>query len=289
MGWLDTVLSAASAGASIYNASQLQTLRRQGAQAGLIQAMVTHLREQIFQFKQMAEYGLAQEVRSVKNAAGVISIVESRLDDSGITPELFPELGDKEYAMQTIRLISENKRRLLGLLSRDEQNEISRVVAAAERLPDYNYYVENFNDGRRLVEAAPTVAQYAGRNGWLQKSVFALFYYFVGLPASTGLFAALFTAGNWSSNTGIILGFIAGIGAWIAGLIMYNRWLHHKEYQEAKKVVDELKDKIDLPRFAALDKELRGVTHARQLQAEAQGLITSFFGDTASQPALIQA
>lgn len=279
MGWLDTVLSAASAGASLYNVSQLQTLRQQGAQAALIQAMLAHLRDQIFQFKQMAEYGLAQEAQSVKRAAGIISIVASRLDDSGITPELFPNLGDKEYAMQTIRLIGENRRRLLGLLSRDEQAEISRVVAAADRLPDYSYYVENYNDGRRLADAAPIVEQYAGRNGWLLRNGFGLLYYFVGLPASIGLFVALFSGGNWSSNTGVIPGLVVGIGAWLAGAIMFGRWLHHKEYKEAKKVVDELKDKIDLPRFIALDNELSGTTRARQLLQDAQSLLAPFFGE----------
>ena len=40
MGWLDTILSVATAGASVYSASQLQSMRSQGAEAALIQAMV---------------------------------------------------------------------------------------------------------------------------------------------------------------------------------------------------------------------------------------------------------
>jgi len=279
MGWLNTALNAASLGADLYNAAQLSTLRRQGADAALIQAFIRHLRDQIFQFKQAADNALAMEARSPLAAAGAISVVADRLHDSGVTPELFPELGDKEYAAQTIRLIEENHRRLMARLTPAEQGEVARVVAAADRLPDYNYYLENYDDGRRLVEAAPAVEQYAGRNGWLLRNGFGLLYYFVGLPASIGLFVALFSGGNWSSNTGVIPGLVVGIGAWLAGAIMFSRWLHHKEYKEAKKVVDELKDKIDLPRFIALDNELGGTTQARQLQQEAQGFLAAFFGE----------
>lgn len=289
MGWLDTVLSAASAGASLYNVSQLQTLRQQGAQAALIQAMLAHLRDQIFQFKQMTEYGLAQEAQSVKRAAGIISIVASRLDDSGITPELFPNLGDKEYAMQTIRLIGENRRRLLGLLSRDEQAEISLVVSAADRLPDYNYYAENYNDGRRLADAENAVTQYAGRNGCLAQ-IGLLAYAFVGIPAIAALSGAMLGGGNWSSSgsqTGLVIGAILGL----VSFFIIARGMHAKDYKQAKRVVDELKDKIDLPRFAALDNELGSTTRARQLLQDAQNLLAPFFGEptTPSAPAYMPA
>lgn len=285
MGWLNTALNAASLGADLYNASQLSTLRRQGADAALIQTFIRHLRDQIFQFKQAADNALAMEARSPLAAAGAISVVADRLHDSGVTPELFPELGDKEYAAQTIRLIEENHRRLMARLTPVEQGQVARVVAAADRLPDYNYYLENYNDGRRLVEAAPTVAQYGSRNSWLLSIGLGLLYYFVGLPASIGLFMALFTGGNWSNNTGGIVGLIVGIGAWVAGLIMINRWQNAKKYKRAKKVVDELKDKIDLPRFIALDNELGSTTQARQLQQEAQSFLAAFFGEPSIQAA----
>lgn len=285
MGWLNTALNAASLGVDLYNASQLSTLRRQGADAALIQAFIRHLRDQIFQFKQAADSALAMEARSTLAAAGAISIVADRLHDSGVTPELFLELGDKEYAAQTIRLIEENHRRLMAQLSPAEQGEVARVVAAADRLPDYNYYLENYDDGRRLAEAAPTVAQYGNRNSWLLNIALRSFYFFVGLPASTYLFTALFTGGDWSNNTGGIIGLIVGIGAWVAGLVMINRWQNAKVYKQAKKVVDELKDKIDLPRFIALDNELGGTTRARQLQQEAQSFLAAFFGEPTIQAA----
>lgn len=277
MGWFNTMLNVATAASSAYSAAQLHSLRQQHAEAAAIQAILAHLRNQVFQLKQMAESALSLEAESPKVAAGALSIVEMHLQNSGITPDLFPDLADKEYAAQTVRLVANNMRRLTAQLTSAERAEVQQFMAVARRLPDYNYYLENYYDGRRLVEAAPTVAQYGSRNNWLLRNGFGLLYYFVGLPASIGLFMALFSGGNWSSNTGVIPGLVVGIGAWLAGAIMFTRWLHHKEYKQAKKVVDELKDKIDLPRFIALDNEFGGTTQARQLQAHAQAVVDAFF------------
>lgn len=270
MGWLDLVLGAASASAGMYNASQLETLRRQGAEAALIQAIIQYLREQIFEFKQMAESALTFEAQSAKLAAGAISVVELRLLSSGITPDLFQELGDKEYTKNMVRLIGDNKRRLLAMLSTDEQSEVGRVAAAAARLPDYNYYVDNFDVGRRLMEAASAVAEYEARNGCMFNTAVSLGYFFVGLPVAIVMFGVSI---GW--NVGVTVGF----GLWLAGLVGIILWQHAGEYKAAKKTMEELKDKVNLPRFMALDQQLGGRKHAEQLQQAAQALVMPFFGD----------
>lgn len=270
MGWLDLVLGAASASAGMYNASQLETLRRQGAETALIQAIIMHLREQIFEIKQMAELAVAQEAQSAKIAAGAISVVELRLLSSGITPDLFLELGDKEYAKNTVRLIGENKRRLLGMLSTDEQSEVGRVAAAAARLPDYSYYVGNFDVGRRLMEATSAVTKYEARNGCMFNTVVSFGYFLIGLPTAIVVFG---TTIDWNIGT------VMGIGLWLAGFVGITLWQHAGEYKTAKKTMEELKDKINLPRFIELDRELAGKERARQLQQAAQALVAPFFGD----------
>ncbi len=285
MGWFNTMLNVATAASSAYSAAQLHSLRQQYAEAAAIQAILAQLRNQVFQLKQMTESALSLEAESPKVAAGALSVVEMHLQNSGITPDLFPDLADKEYVMQTVRLIHYNLRRLTAQLTSAEQAEVQQLVAVARRLPDYNYYLENYDDGRRLAEAAPTVERYGSRNSWLLNIGLGLLYYFVGLPASIGLFMALFSGGNWSSNTGVVPGLVVGIGAWVAGLIMIGRWQNAKEYKRAKKVVDELKDKIDLPRFMALDNEFCGTTQARQLQQEAQSFLAAFFGEPSIQAA----
>ena len=52
MGWFDILIGAANTGANLYNASQVEALRRQGAEAALIHAITMYLREQIFTVKQ---------------------------------------------------------------------------------------------------------------------------------------------------------------------------------------------------------------------------------------------
>jgi len=288
MGWLDTILSVATAGASIYSASQLQSMRAQGAQAEMIQALLAHLREEIFRLKQAAEAALALEAQSAKRAAGAISLVAAQLQETGITPELFSELGDKEYAAQTIRLIRDNQRRLLALLSPGEQGEVSRMMAAAERLPDYSYYLDNYNDGQRLLEAERIDARYSGRNGGLVRTGLAL----VIIMAAVAAMAALLTPGTGVGTSGggsgtLPLLLVAG-GVAVAGLVLLGRWQHAKEYKQAKKDMAELKDAIDRPRFVALDNKFSGQARAQELQTGDRALIAAFFGDASSQPALIQ-
>jgi len=281
MGWFNTMLNVATAASSAYSASQLHAMRQQQAEAALIQAVLAHLREQIFQLKQMAESALSLEAESPKLAAGALSVVELHLHSSGITPDLFPDLGDKEYAMQTVRLVANHKRRLLAQLTPAEQAEVQQLVAVAQRLPDYNYYLENYNDSRRLAEATDTVTRYASRNGCLAQ-MGLLTYGFVGIPTIMILFANLLSGGNWSSDWSGV-GLLLGLGVGIAGLIYLARGMHAGEYRQAKKVVDELKDKVDLARFTALDNELGGPVHARQLQQEAERIAAAFFGESSDQ------
>lgn len=270
MGWFNTMLNVATAASSAYSATQLHSLRQQHAEAAAIQAILAHLRNQVFQLKQMAESALSLEAESPKVAAGALSVVEMHLQDSGITPDLFPDLADKEYAAQTVRLVANNMRRLTALLTSAERAEVQQFMAVARRLPDYNYYLENYDDGRRLANASEIVARYAGRNGCLAR--IALFtYIFVGLPLLGWTFAGI--GGSGFSSVGFWFGIILGG----AGLILWLRAMHGLEYSSAKKVVDELGKKIDVDRFKALDQELGDAERARQLQTHAQAVVDAFF------------
>ena len=105
MGWFNTMLNVATAASSAYSASQLHAMRKQQAEAALIQAVLAHLREQIFRLKQMAESALSLEAESPKLAAGALSVVELHLHNSGITPDLFPDLADKEQRFRSVQSI----------------------------------------------------------------------------------------------------------------------------------------------------------------------------------------
>lgn len=277
MGWFNTMLNVATAASSAYSATQLHSLRQQHAEAAAIQAILAHLRNQVFQLKQMAESALSLEAESPKVAAGALSVVEMHLQDSGITPDLFPDLADKEYAAQTVRLVANNMRRLTAQLTSAERAEVQQFMAVARRLPDYNYYLEHYSDGRRLAEASEIVARYAGRNGCLARMAL-LTYILFGVPLLGWMFGGI--GGSGFSSAGFWFGIILGG----AGLVLWLREMHGWAYSSAKKVVDELGKKIDVDRFKALDQELGDAERARQLQTHAQAVVNAFFEDKPLPP-----
>src|SRR5688572_3332055 len=97
MSWIKMVLDVASLGVEIANTQKLEQLRRQGIVNTFTQNVIRELRDQIFNYKQMAESILTTEATSPKQASGAIKILEARFNTSGITPDLFSELSDKDY------------------------------------------------------------------------------------------------------------------------------------------------------------------------------------------------
>lgn len=227
----------------------------------------------VFQLRQSAEAALALEPESRKLAAGALGLVETRLNDSGITPDVFLEFADKEYTSQTIRLIAENKRRLMAQLTAAEIDEIGRVTNAVDRLPDYHYYLSSYQDAKRLETVAPIVAQYGARNSIIVKLGSLIVPLFL---ASVAFFALILG----SEMTALVCVLLA-----IAGRLLYQRWQHAKEYNEAKRVADDANAKVDMPRFAALDREFGSVARAEELQREGQRAIAEFFGENQLLPA----
>lgn len=267
MGWFNTMLNAAAAASSAYSAAQLRAMRQEQAEAAAIQAILTHLRNQAFQLRQMLESALSLEAQSPKVAAGALGVVEIQLQESGIIPELFPDLVDKEYAAQTYRLVANNKRRLHALLTPAERAEVQQFLEVAKRLSDCNYYLEHLDEGRRLVKAADTIAKNPN-SGCLASSA--------GLSLALGGMALLTSpcALTIASDFPDLFPFAAGLGLGGAFLLFFG--LNAMKYRNAKKLIDELEDEIDVDRFRALDQELGDAERARQLQAQAQVFVDAF-------------
>ena len=116
MGWLDIAFDAAMLSTQISQRNKLQQLQQQHAEAAVIQAVVLALRQEIFKFKQTAEEIVALAATYPKQAAGALEILQRRFQQAGLTPDLFPELGDKEYVAATTRYLREQCQRLLAQL-----------------------------------------------------------------------------------------------------------------------------------------------------------------------------
>lgn len=156
MSWWDVIevgLGAANLAANASNAQKLEQMRRQGAAVALMEAIVKELRNQIFKYKQTAEEILAMEAKSPKIAAAAMRLLELRFDDSGITPDLFNELGDKDYVANVMRTIRENSGRLMEKLMVEERVDVNAVIDKVKRLPDYAYYLDHHEKVHAYQEA----------------------------------------------------------------------------------------------------------------------------------------
>lgn len=272
---LDVGLDVANVAINVNNASQLEELRMQGAATALIQAIIKELRDQIFNYKQVAESILASENESKIISAGAMKVLETRLNKSGITPDLFQELADKEYVANTLKLVRENSNRLFNMLSENEKNTVLNVVSTTGRFPDYNFYLDNYSTGKSIQRSAEIVREYKDRNGCLTQIGIGLYVY-PGIAVPVWLAFALGDA--LSDEWGFVIGGVLGAGLWIFGLVKILKWKNGREYKEAKKIIDS-HSAFNLDYFNQLDKEFNGEDVVKQKLAEAQNVAQNFFGN----------
>ena len=151
------------------------------------------------------------------------------------------------------------------------------MEAIAGRLPDYVYYLENYDDARRLVSAEPIVAKYRERNGCATNAWVAILaligFVIVGLTVMLG--------GHLSAGTALV-----AVAACVIAIILLKRWQHGKEYQESKRVVDALEGQFDRSRFVVLDNEFGDEARARELKNEAEKRLATFFQGGSRPPEL---
>jgi hypothetical protein len=221
-----------------------------------------------------------------------MGIVFSRLRDSGIKPEMFDELRDKEYAHDTIDLIRSNGKRLLAQLSADEQTEVQDIVTTADRYTKYGYYVENFQDGQKLIKAYKDVKSLEWRQG-CGGCLLALIAAFIVVPfimsfVITGMFVAFgallsIFGNNLDPNTMTTVTMVMASITMFAGIPMAYFWRGSSRYQTAKKTIAILEPKINLDRFVMIDKRTKGSkAHAEKIYRHCQAKLEKFFGQASN-------
>lgn len=285
MGWLDVIsigLNLGNAAMNANNAAKLEQMRQEGATAAAMQALMMLLRDQIFRYKQTADVILASEAQAPKIAAASMKFLELNLDRSAIRPELFMELGDKEYCANTTRLIHENSARMVSQLTPDERTEVAQVVDAASRKPDYEYYLANFDSYQAYCAAEPTYNSLASQNSCGAKMLYVV-WVVVGLAVMftasiLSLMGSLSESGLWSFLCGILglVGAIGGIGVMAWGFVRTSRQQQASVFNAAKRTVEEISAKVDVSRMKALDAELGGTSQANILLQNAQAILDRF-------------
>lgn len=274
MGWLNTVLDVASLTVQVSQLGKLEDMRNQGATSAMMQAVLQELRNQIFNFKQAAQTIVDSEAADPKAAAGALRVVELRLNDSGISTDLFSDLNDKEYVAGTYKFVTSQSQRLKQQLPAAVQDEMEQMAHMAHQLPEYGYYLNHFDDFKRYLDAKLDKEKYgrltAGGGLWLGCGTLLL------LMVIGGFFATIFRK---SPMTGLWIG-----GAIVLGIMFYvSRFA--RRGNDGKKIVAELEKRMDIEYLQTLDQKFQGNRSAVEAQqAAARDAIKKYFGDSPLLP-----
>lgn len=283
MSWVNTVLDIGILSMQASQKHKLDQMQSQQVEAAFKETLVQALREYIFKYKQAADEVLQAEEQNPLVAAGAMRVLEARLIDFGIAPEMFPEISDKEYVASTMKHIRENAARMTNALAVEEQTAVSNVVDAAQKLPEYNYYLENRDDVLKYSEAqkAYNSLKFINNGCVIPLSALLLFWLIPTVIAAIGGLIG----GIFGDSGAVVLGLLG----WLAGFVLNivamfqirNKVTKPKEFKEAKKIVKEYEGKVDVDEFQKVEAKLgQDVKAIRKLQADAQTILSIFFGDS---------
>lgn len=290
MSWFRTALSIAEVGLEIGQYQQLQSIKDQQAATLYSQlnesarkAFIEAAKHELFNIKQFADQALLISDSNPNEAAGAFRYLGTRLQENGITPSLFPDIHDKEYCAEVTSLVQNNALSLTGRLGSDERAEVDRVAKAMFLLPDLKFYSETYNDVQTYRQTKPLAdnkrkkKKYGGLSAKFQygSSLGKYMNYFV--LAIFGITPLMM----WNSS-GFGSSLIFAIIIWGLGFVLWRVLSKQKdeyeEFQEARRQVKELEEKIDIDYFEAL--EQRFGANLGQIQSqlqESQQLVDNFF------------
>ena len=159
MGWLNLVVGAANVA---MNASQLQKMNEFGQiqQVGaVIEIVRNQMRDYIFRINQAKEDLLPYlEHHPVAVATG-LRYLELELQSSGLKPESFSELSDKEYFATTQRSIQHDFLKVYELVPEQQKDTIEITVEAMITIDDLAYLVNNYSQVTALQNAQNDFAE----------------------------------------------------------------------------------------------------------------------------------
>lgn len=281
MGWFDAAIGIANLGANVYQANKLEQMRRQGAEAAAIQKVLQHLKNLIFRFHSAAEEILKHSDENPVGAALAMRLLHQDLMATGITPEIFPDISDKDFAHKTIKLIEESDRKLYGAITSEEREQVNLAVDAAGKIPDYDYYLDNYDKIQDYRAALPVYNELKGANsvGLTLGFIVALFLVPLFGCSVAGLFGALIGSPS-AFATLSLLGALGG--AAVVGFLWHrnNQKKRADEFNEAKRIVEDVEENVDLGRYNRLERKLgKDKAAVQALRDEADTLVRTVIGD----------
>lgn len=281
MSWFSIALDIAHLSLAYEHSKKLDNLQKQGAKRALIEAAIKELRDQIFHFNQATESVINIREENPRRAAIMMKIVEKNLDESFIHPDLFSEISDKEYVASTIRWVRESSYQMLSAFPAREQALINATADAACKLPDYQFYLDNYEDGKSLRMALETIQGKGSSYGCFVKS--GIFLMIVPGCMLVGLPSAMIGDANESIATFLAFGLIA-LWIWLFWTLVKSS----SNYTYAKTIVEDIRDGFEVDRFLTLDDKFKSDTSkVEKLKQQAEKTIKHGFGGL-DWPSLIE-
>lgn len=276
MGWLNTLLDVGIIGMQVSQASKLDALKQQHADAAVIQAVVQALRSEIFNIKKAAEKALQLEAVDLPSAATAMLLVKHRYDEMGVSPDIFPEIADKEYASQTQNLVYGESQRLLTQLEPAVAQHVLADTDAIIQLPRYEYFLDHYDDVQTYRQAQSEVK----RLSTLNNGCVMVILFFVAFWAVASVCIA-FAAIAQSEIVGS-LSCIGAIAILVGLVVAYLRYSESSTYSQAKTTIQKLEKKgINFDLYGELEHEfgndvsavraMRDVAEARVGDIESRG------------------
>lgn len=267
MGTLDTLIGVANLGANLASANKLHQMTQDGTAAAMMQAVIKAARDEIFQYSEKAKDILSLSEQYPKEAAGAMRLLNMQLQDSGLTPDIFPDLSDKEYMSNTMRFIRENSSALKEKLPPDEQAEVDKLANIVTRLPEYNYYVDHYDNLQKYREYLPKSKETNAEKIGTLSLVFGIVLLLYGL-------CGLSFGGDW------LPAIIAVIG--LPALLYGIYWLRKgKKTSKAKMIIRKIKKETNLEQMEALDKQFKGnIQEITQIRDDDETTLRRFFGNS---------
>ena len=292
MSKLGTLLDIASLGLDIGQHIELQKIKEQQASMAMNQlneavhkAIVESARNELFKLKRVAEkaQGIAGQNRKV--AAGTFKLLSLQLEDMGISPDLFPEIRDKEYCIEVTDLINVNLSQYMSALSVDDAQEAINAAKSALRLPDYTYYLEKeaivreYRDALSIVENKKLKKRYGGLRNKMRYSELnrkltrGASFLFGAVPVLLA-----FTGSSSFRGVSLIFALIA-VGFAVAFWKLYesnrNRYL---DYTQSVNTVDSISEKVDLDQFQFIEKQIPDhLDEVKAVKSHDEQIVETFF------------
>lgn len=272
MSWFGTLVDIGVLSMQVSQSRKLNQLQDQQANAVIVQAMISAMRDEIFKYKQAAGEILRLESENPKIAAGAMRFLEIRLRDLDLKPEMFFELGDKEYVAEANRLIFTNSQRMIQSLPHIDQNEIESLATDLDNLPEMAFYLNHYpkvSEYRQAKQLINSVSKY--NHGCLNAVLVYPLAMGVGSVFSM-LFGSIF-------DSGYFIGFVFGLFACLGGMLYFsNNIARRKEFLAAKKTVEALSNDLDIETFAKIEGKLGTDQQSIQFQyEEVTARVKSFF------------